>query len=391
LFAANGIGVATWASRIPEVAHGLRIGVAQTGALVTGAPAGAIVAILLSSHVIHVLGSARTMRIGLVGAAFGLVVVGLAAGALGSYALAFASLVFYGFANATCGIVLNIGAAESDRAGQRTLMPMFHSVFSMGTFVGAGVGTLATILGVPLALHFSGAAALLVAAAIFAVGWLPAVESTATAGRTSTVADRMGVWLERRTLLIGLILLGTAFTEGTANNWLALALVQDRSFTPAAGAASLAAFTGAMTVGRLVGGALVDRIGRVAALRWALSLAAIGLLVVVLVPTPVVIAVGVVLWGLGASLGYPLGMSAAADNPVNAAARVSAVAAFGAVAFLVGPSIIGIVGAQTSLLVAFMTVIALIGLALCASGAARPLGAHRSGNDMAEASGSESL
>jgi MFS family permease len=391
LFAVNGIGVATWASRIPEIAHGLGIGVAQTGALVTGAPAGAIVAILLSSHVIHFLGSARTMRIALICAALGLVMVGVAAGVLGNYALALASFVFYGFANASCGIVLNIEAAESDRAGQRTLMPMFHAVFSMGTFVGAGVGTFAAVVAVPLALHFTGAAALLVAAAIIAVGWMPAVESSAEARGKSTVGARMGVWLERRTLLIGLILLGTAFTEGTANNWLALALVEERSFTPAAGAAYLAAFTGAMTVGRLVGGALVDRIGRVAALRWALSLAAVGLLAVALFPSPVVIAGGVVAWGLGASLGYPLGMSAAADNPINAAARVSAVAAVGALAFLLGPSIIGFVGEHTSLLVAFSSVVLLVAVALCVSGAARPLAVDGSDNDMAEASGSESL
>ncbi len=392
LFAVNGFGVATWASRTPEIAHGLGVGVGQMGALVTGAPAGAIVAILLSSHVIHLLGSARTVRIALCGAALGLLVVGLAAGMLGNYGVAFAGFVVYGFSNSSCGIVFNIEAAESDRAGQRTFMPMFHAVFSMGTFVGAGIGTLATVIGVPLLVHFSGTAVLLVSGAVFIVGWLPEVQSRSSAGGSSRFADRMGVWLERRTLLIGLILLGTAFTEGTANNWLALALVQDRSFTPAAGAAYLAAFTGAMTVGRLVGGALVDRIGRVAALRSALLLAAIGLLAVVLVPNPVVIAFGVVMWGLGASLGYPLGMSAAADNPVNAAARVSAVAAVGALAFLLGPSIIGLLGEQTSLLVAFTTVIVLVALALCVSGAARPLtNLERGENDMAEASGSESL
>ena len=41
--------------------------------------------------------------------------------------------------------------------------------------------------------------------------------------------------------------------------------------------------------------------------------------------------------GLGISLGFPVGMSAAADDPRYAAGRVSAAASLGYVAFLAGP------------------------------------------------------
>jgi MFS family permease len=78
-----------------------------------------------------------------------------------------------------------------------------------------------------------------------------------------------------------------------------------------------------------------------------------------------------VLWGLGASLGFPLGVSAAADDPVNAAARVSAVAAVASLAFLSGPSIIGLLGERVGLLGAFLLVVALLAVALSVSRAAR--------------------
>ena len=98
-------------------------------------------------------------------------------------------------------------------------------------------------------------------------------------------------------------------------------------------------------VGITRGGVFVlDRFGRVPVLRAAAGLAVVGLLLVILSPVPWLAIVGTVLWGIGASLGFPVGMSAAADDPRTAAATVSAVATIGYCAFLVGPPVIGLLG-----------------------------------------------
>jgi len=81
--------------------------------------------------------------------------------------------------------------------------------------------------------------------------------------------------------------------------------------------------------------------------------------------------VGIVLWGLGSALGFPVGMSAAADDPRTAAARVSAVATIGYCAFLIGPPIIGVLGEQVGILRALLVVLVLVVAAGLASGAAR--------------------
>ena len=106
-----------------------------------------------------------------------------------------------------------------------------------------------------------------------------------------------------------------AFTEGSANDWLAIGFIDDRGFDNGQGALVFGVFTVAMTVGRLGGVPLLDRFGRVPVLRGAAVAAAIGLAVVILVPIVPIAIAGVVLWGLGASLGFPVGMSAAADDP----------------------------------------------------------------------------
>ena len=68
------------------------------------------------------------------------------------------------------------------------------------------------------------------------------------------------------------------------------------------------------------------------------------------------VGLGIVVWGLGASLGFPVGMSAAADDPARAAARVSVVSTIGYGAFLAGPPLLGWLGDRVGTLEALLAV-----------------------------------
>jgi fucose permease len=148
-------------------------------------------------------------------------------------------------------------------------------------------------------------------------------------------------------------------------------MVDGHDVSNASGAVILGVFVTAMTVGRIAGVAVLDRFGRVPVLRTSSVLAAIGLLVVIFAPGAGLAVFGVVLWGLGSSLGFPVGMSAAADDPKMAAARVSAVATIGYCAFLGGPPLIGFLGEHFGLLDALLVVVVLVAIGGLASGAAR--------------------
>ena len=99
-------------------------------------------------------------------------------------------------------------------------------------------------------------------------------------------------------------------------------------------------------------------------------LAGVGLLVLVF-GSGWVVAPAILLWGLGASLGFPVGMSAAADDPQRAAARVSVVATVGYAAFLAGPPLLGALGDEVGTLRALLAVAVLLVPALLALGAVR--------------------
>jgi len=119
---------------------------------------------------------------------------------------------------------------------------------------------------------------------------------------------------------------------------------------------------------------VIDRFGRVAVLRASMAAAALGLTLFVFAGNIVLAGVGAALWGMGAALAFPMGMSAAADDPRHAAARVSVVSTIGYVAFLAGPPLLGFLGDITGIHLALLAIGAPILLALWLARAAKPLG-----------------
>jgi fucose permease len=249
-------------------------------------------------------------------------------------------------------------------------MPRFHACWSLGTFTGAGVGAVAAGLGLPLAVHYSVVPAVAVAVAMVASGRL------LPAGEVHQETESGGVrsaWLEPRTLAIGLMVLAFTLAEGAANDWLALSLVDGYDARHWVGVLGFALFVASMTLGRLGGPVALDRFGRAPTLLASALAATVGVLVVVWTGVPWLAVVGILLWGFGAALGFPVGMSAAGDDPVRAARRVSVVSTIGYGAFLAGPPLLGFVGNHVGTLDSLLAIpIAMIPAALLVTSVRRP-------------------
>jgi MFS family permease len=375
-FIVDGFAFAGWLARAPAVRDDLHLSAAGFGLLLLCLSAAAVASVPLVGPLVQRIGPARAVLLGSMALATGL--LGLAIGAAtGSVPVAGAGLVLVGCGNSTWDVAQNVEGADVERRLGRTLMPRFHAGFSLGTVAGAAVGAAASALSVSLLAQLIGTAAL--AAGTMAVTvrrFLP------YAGRTSAEhrsVRALTAWRNPRTLLIGVILLGFGFTEGAANDWLAIVLVDAYAASQTVGAVGFGTFVTAMTLARMYGGPAIERWGRVAVLRLTAACAAVGLLLVVTrLSVPVALA-GAALWGVGASLGFPVGMSSAADDPVRAAVNVSVAGALGYGAFLAGPPLIGFLAHRVGVLEAMLCVFGALAVGVFASGAARPLPATAPG------------
>jgi MFS family permease len=138
------------------------------------------------------------------------------------------------------------------------------------------------------------------------------------------------------------------------------------------GTLGFATFLAAMTAGRWFGPRSLDRYGRVIVIRVLTAICLVGVLLFVFGSHIIVAFAGAVLWGVGLALGFPVGMSAGADEPAMAAPRISVIASIGYCAFLAGPPLIGFVGDQFTVLRAVLAVAVLLAMAIMITGAIRP-------------------
>lgn len=366
VFALAGLVFASWASRIADTKASLGLSAGELGLVLLAMSAGSVSGLPLAGRVSERVGAARTVLSGGAVSLAGLLLVAAVVDAEGPRLLLALGLYLLGFGVGLWDVAMNLEGAAVEHALGSSVMPHFHAAFSGGTVLSALLGAGMSWGGVPLLVHFAGAALLTAGLGLWAVrAFLPrAVEEAEHAGGTGAPRQRgRSAWREPRTLLIGVVVFAAAATEGTANDWLSVAFVEGHELPAWAGVLGFATFLTFMTVGRLLGTRLLDTHGRVPVLRISFALAVVGALLVIF-GSAWLAFVGAAVWGVGAALGFPVGMSASADDPQRAAARMSVVATIGYVAFIAGPPVLGFLGDRVGVLHSLLVVGALAVLAL---------------------------
>jgi len=374
MFLASGLSFTTFASRLVLIRQSLGVTPAGMGVLLLFITLGSITLMPLTGHLIERFGETLLLRVFSVVSWTMLAVA--AYFATRGWAVAMAvPLFFQGAAFGAWDVCMNVAGGRVEQGLGRSIMPQFHAGFSLATFAGAGIGWLFSHFGTPLMWHI-GTVAIIGAVAVQAfVPWLlPPLVSTGSTGGVSTSAtgDR-SAWLEPRTLLIGVVMLSVSLTEGSANDWIGSSIVQSFETPEATGIACLGVFLAAMTTMRILGTRLVDRWGRVATLRACALSAIAGLLCFGLGNHLWLTMLGAAIWGLGAALGFPVGISAASDDPLRAARRTAVVSTIGYVAFLGGPPLIGMIATHIGFRNALMFILIPAVVSLLLAGWTRPL------------------
>jgi len=367
----TGFGIASWITRTPAVRDELGASIEAMGIVLLGLSIGSMIGILGAGVLVRRLGTRPLIVVGGMLPVAGMLLVALLAPAQLPIGV-WAGLFLIGFGSGVAEIGLNVEAAAVERQLSRPVVPVLHACFSLGTVIGGTAGIVLTAVRTPVLVHLLVAAVVMAGLATFAAANLrpvprvtpdPSAEAVATPSLRSVIT-----W---QVLLIAVITLAMAFAEGAASDWLPLLMTTDHGAPEAVGSLVFTGFALAMFVGRSAGTPLVARFGRAPVIRVCAAVGAVGVLLVVVSPNPVLTAAAAGVWGLGIALGFPLAISAAGDHPTDGDRRVSVVATAGYIAFLAGPPALGFLGEHLGLQTAMLVPAALLVVALLAAPATR--------------------
>ncbi|GIG25474.1 MFS transporter [Cellulomonas denverensis] len=398
LFMLTGLMFSSWLARIPAVRTALGMSEAELGGILIAGSVGSLATVSLAGWLVTRFGGRLVLYLSTAAFSAAYVLIGLGP-TLHSVPVLAVGIFLSGSAFALGNVPLNVETAAVERRMGRTVLPQFHAAFSIGSVVGSGIGALAAHAQVPLLVQFVVTA---IVGAVWRLASVPGavldslppgpeqraaaraarVEAATAPGRagvlgrtlrlrgvraTARPGSALHAWREPRTLLIGVVIMSAALSEGSANDWLALAVVDGFEQTEAIGAAMFGVFVGAMTAVRLLGTTLIDRYGRVVVLRVSGVVSLAGLVLFGFAPTLPLAAVGIIAWGFGAALTVPIGIAAASDDPLRAAARVSVVSSFSSTASLAAPPLLGLaaeaMGARHALLLITVSMVTSVLLA----------------------------
>ena len=371
-FATSGFLFASWLSRIPDVKQLLDIGTGTLSFLLLALACGSLVGLPITGRVADKIGTKNTARIGAAAGIVGLLITCFSITFSQDLVVPIVALVLVGFGIGMWDVAQNLEGTIIEQKLGKAIMPWFHAAFSGGTLLGALIGSQATRLQIPLSIHLIVIAVITALVLLWGTNKFIAAEVVEHKNAEGQKIKQKSAWTEPRTLLIGVMVLAAAFTEGTANDWIAVAFVDGHGTTATQGVFGLSAFLLFMTAGRVLGSMALNKFGRVLVLRVLFAAALIGSLLFVF-GGPVGAYFGAAIWGLGASLGFPVGMSAASDDPKRAAARISVVSTIGYCAFLAGPPLVGFLGEEVGILMALLAVGAISALAFILVPVAKPL------------------
>lgn len=363
LFALGGFALSSWATRLPTIREQLGLTNDGLGLLLAATTLGSGSGLIGAPLLLRRVGARTAMSTTAISAAAGVALVAVAA-ASESLAMAVTGLALAGFGIGATDVLINIDGAFLEKRAGRSLLPLMHAAWPAGAVLSALLASLCSSWGV------GPAAQLLTQAAIIAVLGTLAARSVLPGRRgdmgTSPLAPEPGYERRRRTerrlglldprlLAIGVVMLAAEMGEGAANNWLTVASTDALGFTESVGAVMLGVYSAAQVVVRVLAGPLVDRYGRTIVLRITTIAGALGVVLFIADLGVVGAVIGASLWSFGVALGFPLGMSAAAEGE-GAAARVTAVASLGYVAGFVGPPLIGFGAQQVGILWALLPI-----------------------------------
>ena len=371
IFFTRALLFSTWLSRGPEVQQALNFNTVQMGLFVMLFPLGGLAGILFANALTVKLGSK------VVGASIfsmGAVAMAVMAFSLveGNIAVSGIALFCMGLPMAIADFLGNLEGTEVDKRSKKSLFPAIHGAWGVGMLLGAAGSSAAIEAGWTLTPHYLVVSVIVIVLSIWAALQFPSRERTEKKPRGQERKLSLGVWREKRTLLIAVIGFSFIMAEISAGTWVPIALTIS-GFSGSAAAFAFGIFWIVITFGRMTGGFLVEAIGRYRTVLLSTLVTAAGIGVFMLVEIVALPFLGLVLWGLGMAMGFPMAVASMSDDAAKAPYRINMIITVVYISSItVGPAL-GSVGEIAGIYVAFSIPLVLMLISALLSPITKPI------------------
>ncbi|MAU94437.1 MAG: MFS transporter [Fulvimarina sp.] len=376
-FFVNGFGIGSWAPEVPVIAARLAITEQTIGFLILAFGLGGVLTMPLIARAIGRVGSRPPLLVTHLLAAFAFPALILAP----ELWMAFAAIFVFGAMFGGMDAAMNANAITLERHMGRAIMSSSHGFWSVGGFVGAGLGG-PIIAGFGPAAHAAFVCAVILVCFVFvrrmarddrgaspAAADAPATssQSTPSHGAAGPAAMRPAGLL--MAVAIGLFALVAMMPEGGAIDWSAVYLKSELGADTAVSGFAFAAFSATMAIFRFLGDDIRNRLGAVKTVRLFAFVAASGLLLAGLAGHFLVAIAGFALAGIGLANIVPIAFSAAGNvKGLPDGTGISIATAIGYSGGLMAPSLIGFLAEHIGLADVFLGMAGLLAIILALSG-----------------------
>jgi MFS family permease len=325
---------------IPRLKSQAGLDPAGLGVALTGYAVGLLLGTRVAGWALRRVGGRPLVRAGIPALAVGFALLALPRG-LSSLTAVFVGI---GLAAGLVDVAMNTEAVAVEQGFGRTVLSVMHGAWSVSVFAGAAVASAAVASGIPMDVHLPVSSALLAAASLPLLRWLPAASEDAPPAGAAGRADDPLAPAGRVALLC--LVAGAAFlTEGIAIEWSALYLRDSIGVATGLAGLGVVSFSAGMAAARFAGDGLASGLGGSTVVRAGLGVAAVALgsALVVDRSVPSIVAFGVMGLVLGPVVPLVFRAAAAAAGGPRGGTALPVVATAGYAGSIVGPLIVGFV------------------------------------------------
>ena len=336
----SGFGYATWASRIPTIKHQLNLNEAQLGTILFAMPIGLMLTMPVTNWLLSRYTSRAVMLFGSVWLCVIIVLIGYS-----NVAWQLAVMLFcFGSARNLMTLSINTQGVAVQALYSKSIMAMFHGIWSLAGFAGAAVGYLMVYYSVGIHYHF-----LFVSIALFVLTFY-FIKDTINQKPILQSKKRVFSLPDKYLLKFSLICFASMACENAMYDWSAIYFQKAVHAEKAAATAAFVVYMIAMTSGRFVGDKLVTAVGIKSVLKFSGIFIFFGLMLAVLFPFTITVMLGFVLVGLGVSCVVPMIFSLAGKSKnMSSSSALASISTVGYIGFLLVPPFVGYIAHASSI------------------------------------------